>query len=339
MTISNSIVLADGAFGTLASSLAVTDTTLAFTTGHGARFPAVVSGQVMYLCILNSGNVLEEIKVTAHTDGSDSATITRAANGTSAKAWNAGDRIEGRLSSEILERLQAEALKMTALVTSDSGATYTASMANTALGYVTGLVYALSLATSNNGTTPTIAIDGLAAITVKGPAGAAVGIGDMPVDGLYLFDGSNFLLMNPVTGFPAGTVMLFMQTAAPTGWTKSSSHNDKALRIVSGAVSSGGSSSFTTIFGAGKATGSTAADLASHAHTISQVGPGSFTAYDGGGATAGVSYSSSGDTGSSHSISVTVTSPGTDFAGAGGGHTHTVALDLQYADVISAVKN
>ena len=38
----------------------------------------------------------------------------------------------------------------------------------------------------------------------------------------------------PVASFPSGTVMVFHQTAAPTGWTKSTTHNDKALRVVSG---------------------------------------------------------------------------------------------------------
>jgi hypothetical protein len=37
-----------------------------------------------------------------------------------------------------------------------------------------------------------------------------------------------------VQPFPSGTVMVFHQTAAPTGWTKSTTHNDKALRVVSG---------------------------------------------------------------------------------------------------------
>ena len=41
--------------------------------------------------------------------------------------------------------------------------------------------------------------------------------------------------------------MLFQQTAAPTGWTKDTTHNDKALRIVSGAAGSGGSNSFSTV--------------------------------------------------------------------------------------------
>jgi len=35
-------------------------------------------------------------------------------------------------------------------------------------------------------------------------------------------------------GVPSGTVMVFYQAAAPTGWTKSTSNNDKALRVVSG---------------------------------------------------------------------------------------------------------
>ena len=48
--------------------------------------------------------------------------------------------------------------------------------------------------------------------------------------------------------FPSGTSMLFQQTSAPTGWTKQTTHNDKALRIVSGTVGTGGSSAFSTAF-------------------------------------------------------------------------------------------
>jgi len=42
--------------------------------------------------------------------------------------------------------------------------------------------------------------------------------------------------------------MLFQQTSAPTGWTKQTSHNNKALRVVSGTASSGGSTAFTSVF-------------------------------------------------------------------------------------------
>ena len=49
--------------------------------------------------------------------------------------------------------------------------------------------------------------------------------------------------------FVTGTVMLFAQTAAPTGWTKNTTTGDNsALRVVTGAASSGGSQGFTTAF-------------------------------------------------------------------------------------------
>ena len=49
--------------------------------------------------------------------------------------------------------------------------------------------------------------------------------------------------------FPSGTKMLFQQTSAPTGWTKVTSGVDnKALRVVSGTVGSGGNVAFTTVF-------------------------------------------------------------------------------------------
>lgn len=49
------------------------------------------------------------------------------------------------------------------------------------------------------------------------------------------------------SSFPTGTVMLFVQTAAPTGWTKSTTHNDKALRVVSGTASTGGTTAFSSV--------------------------------------------------------------------------------------------
>lgn len=53
------------------------------------------------------------------------------------------------------------------------------------------------------------------------------------------------------SGFPSGTKMLFRQSNAPTGWTKDTAHNDKALRVVSGSARSGGSYGFSSRFGRG----------------------------------------------------------------------------------------
>ena len=55
--------------------------------------------------------------------------------------------------------------------------------------------------------------------------------------------------INNAQAFPSGTKMLFQQTSAPTGWTKQTSGvNNKALRVVSGTVGSGGNVAFTTVF-------------------------------------------------------------------------------------------
>ncbi len=50
-------------------------------------------------------------------------------------------------------------------------------------------------------------------------------------------------------GFASGTVMLFGQTSAPTGWTKdTTNYNNSGLRVVTGTASTGGSVDFTTAF-------------------------------------------------------------------------------------------
>lgn len=72
---------------------------------------------------------------------------------------------------------------------------------------------------------------------------------------------------DPITNFPAGTVMLFNQTAAPTGWTKNTSTgNDSALRLVTGTVGTGGTSPFTTAFASRTPAGSISGEIARDGH-------------------------------------------------------------------------
>jgi len=55
---------------------------------------------------------------------------------------------------------------------------------------------------------------------------------------------------------PSGTRLLFHNSSAPTGWTKDTSINDSALRVVSGTPGSGGSAGFTSAFGSPSVSGS-----------------------------------------------------------------------------------
>ena len=55
-------------------------------------------------------------------------------------------------------------------------------------------------------------------------------------------------LATNVSAIPSGTRMLFVQSSAPTGWTKVTSSDNAALRVVSGGAGSGGSVDFTSAF-------------------------------------------------------------------------------------------
>ena len=69
-----------------------------------------------------------------------------------------------------------------------------------------------------------------------------------------------------VTAFPIGTTLLFYQANAPTGWTKVTTQDNKALRVVSGTGGgTGGSTAFTTVFA------SKTVPLPQHGHTITDV--------------------------------------------------------------------
>jgi hypothetical protein len=123
--------------------------------------------------------------------------------------------------------------------------------------------------------------------------------------------------------FASGTAMLFVQTSAPTGWTKSTTHNDKALRIVSGTASSGGSYTFSSTFANGNAGATTLSEsqIPSHSHAV--------TTYVNDGAQAGIR-------GGTNATSNTFY---TGATGGGGAHTHSLSLAVQYVDAIIAVKD
>jgi hypothetical protein len=127
-------------------------------------------------------------------------------------------------------------------------------------------------------------------------------------------------------GFATGTVMLFAQTAAPTGWTKNvSTGNNSALRVVTGTASTGGSVDFTTAFASGLSAGATTlstSQIPSHTHSIPSASNGGANAQSGGDYPV---YFLSGNTGAQ---------------GGGGSHTHTIpSLDVKYVDVIRATKD
>lgn len=88
----------------LASSITDVAVSLPVTSGHGALFPSPTGGDYFYLTLEKSG-VLEIVKCTARS--TDTLTIIRAQQGTSAAAFAAGARVELRLTKQSLADLQS----------------------------------------------------------------------------------------------------------------------------------------------------------------------------------------------------------------------------------------
>ena len=134
---------------------------------------------------------------------------------------------------------------------------------------------------------------------------------------------------------PSGSAMVFFQTAAPTGWTKSTANDDKALRVTSGdGGGTGGSVAFETalashtvsISGTSGATTLSSSQIPTHTHHVRGSVAASGSAVYGAGNTSGTA--TGGVTGSP-----------------GGSHTHSFSdtyalnLDVQFVDVIICTKD
>lgn len=89
-------LVSNNAYSTLASSLTNVATSLTVATGEGSRFPSAstATGAYFYATLIDTSNNLEIVKVTNRS--SDTFTIVRAQDGTSARAFSSSDRIELR---------------------------------------------------------------------------------------------------------------------------------------------------------------------------------------------------------------------------------------------------
>jgi hypothetical protein len=173
----------------------------------------------------------------------------------------------------------------------------------------------------------------------------------------FIGDGSSLTNIEP---FTAGTLMLFQQTTAPTGWTKQTTHNNKALRVVTGTASSGGSNTFSGVFNTAVAVSGTSnnstvtisGSTAGHTLILSEIP--SHRHLEGGHVEFGTGDSESAGTRN------TGNSSGarryyTDYQGGGGSHSHSAGtlagdnhshtytsdleLNVQYVDLIIAAKD
>ena len=143
-------------------------------------------------------------------------------------------------------------------------------------------------------------------------------------------DGSG---LSGIASFPSGTAMLFNQSSAPTGWTKGTAHNNKALRVVTGTVSSGGGNNFTTALNSSFAT--SGGSVSNHTLSTSQIPSHNHSANTRRDPSWNTSFRTSDNT---------TGTLNTNNTGGGGSHNHGFSnpsfnLNVKYVDVIIATKD
>lgn len=150
--------------------------------------------------------------------------------------------------------------------------------------------------------------------------------------------------------FGSSTKMLFRNLTV-SGWTKDTSFNEHAIRIVTGGtLSAGGATDLTTVFGSGKTTAShtlTSAESGVPAHTHATDSQGAHTHTNKYGTTPGGTndslagtYNFIGNTSATNSNGAhTHTAQANTAADASSGHTHNLSLDLKYMDMILFTKD
>lgn len=120
------VLVKNNAFSTLASGITNVATTITLAAGTGSRFPAAGGADYFYATLINTSNQLEVVKVTARS--TDTLTVVRGQDGTTARAYSTGDRIELRLTAALIEDIRDS-------ITPADGTVTTAKLVNDAVTY------------------------------------------------------------------------------------------------------------------------------------------------------------------------------------------------------------
>ena len=95
------VKVTNNAFGTLSAAINTTATTITLDSGQGARFPTLGASDYFFGTLVDTSNNLEIVKVTARS--TDSLTVVRGQDGTTALSFAIGDRFELRPVAALFE--------------------------------------------------------------------------------------------------------------------------------------------------------------------------------------------------------------------------------------------
>lgn len=167
------VILKNNASSTLAAAISASDTGI--VVADGSKFPALGAGDYFYATLVSSGGATEIIKVTAR--ASNSMTVVRAQDGSSAASFASGALLEMRVNAASVTDLVDEHDQAAEISIADAGNYYTSTNVEGALQEARVRVPTVNNFTGN-GTT--------AVYTLSSALGLG-GLTDIHIDGVYQY--------------------------------------------------------------------------------------------------------------------------------------------------------
>lgn len=249
------LLFANNATTTLAGSISSGSTTVNLAAGTGALFAHPAAGQYFVGTFIDQATGLVNEIVTVTSISGDVASIVRGQEGTSARAWSAGDIFANYWTRDSaaamvqVTQLQQQFGNYAVDSGSVNALTVSYTPAPTSLAAILGSPIRVKILHTNTGAT-TISVNGLAATVITVPGGAGL-VANQLLAGQVIelfYDGSSFQ-------FPAGVQqsgyrnMLVFSTPGTTSWTAPTGITRVFVQAVGGGGGSSGNS--TTLAGAG----------------------------------------------------------------------------------------
>jgi len=211
------ILYANLAKSTLASGISDVAVSLAVQAGDGTKFPNPAAGEYFKIRLRDASGNYEIVHCTARSV--DTLTIVRGQEGTTPRAFAGNDKVEvvvtkgtletqpQRGATESIDGLWTFAGKHTIngtrLYASAGGTdTYTVSLAAGITSLASGDTITCYIANPNTSATPTINPNAIGAKTIKRPGGFALAAGDLAGLHTFRYDGTDFIVINPVERHP-----------------------------------------------------------------------------------------------------------------------------------------
>lgn len=176
--------ITNNATSTLAANIITTDVSIPLATGDGSKFPTLGAGDWFPATIVDASANIEVVKVTGRSG--DTLTVSRGQEGTTARSFVAGSRIDLRLTAAAIASIQTDITNLQTLA---------ATLAPLEDAELTGAPTA---------PTPTAGDDSTAIATT-----------DFVVNAIAAGVSSGG---NTVSGIPSSSVVFTLKQTAPTGW-------------------------------------------------------------------------------------------------------------------------